>query len=132
MFFIPFFTLFCTEILKVIIQSIKQKEFSIAWFLHSGGMPSGHSSFTSSVATLTAYVKGYDSIEFLIALSLAIVVMYDARGLRAQVGKHAESINKLSSSKKTHDIYAGHTNLEVIIGASFGIIFTIVFIFLLK
>lgn len=125
MILIPFFTLFITETLKVIIQSIRQKKFEPAWFLHSGGMPSGHASFTSSIATIVAYMQGYNSAEFLIAGGFAIIIMYDARGVRATVGKHARTINKLGGGKSL-DEYIGHTNWEVAIGCALGISLSIV------
>ena len=127
MILIPFFVLACTEVLKVIIQSIKHGKFSLKWLLHSGGMPSGHSAFTASIATLVAYMKGYNSPEFLIALGFAIIVMYDARGVRATVGRHATHLNKVLK-KNTLEEYVGHTNWEVIVGGSLGIILTVLLI----
>lgn len=127
MIFIPFFVLFCTEILKVTIQSIKNKRFDASWIFHSGGMPSGHSAFTTSIATVVAYMNGYHSPEFLIALGFAIIVMYDARGVRRTVGYHAREINKLT---KTHALeeFVGHTNWEVVMGAVCGVSFTVLFL----
>jgi uncharacterized protein len=125
MILIPFFVLFITEILKTIIQSIRCKKFDIGWFLHSGGMPSGHASFTSSIATITAYINGYNSTEFLIAGGFAILIMYDARGLRAHVGTHAKTLNKLTK-KDPLDEFIGHTNWQVIIGCTLGISLSII------
>lgn len=127
MIFIPFFTLITTEIIKVIVQSIRVKELRFAWFAHPGGMPSGHASFTSSVATLVAYIQGYNSTEFLIALTFAIIVIYDARGIRATVGKHAQLLNTFSKKFKLEES-VGHTNWEVIVGTSLGITITILMI----
>ncbi len=124
-FFTPFIILFFTEVLKVIIKSIKNKKLQLKWFLHAGGMPSGHSSFTASIATLATYIKGFNSIEFLIASGFALLIMYDARGVRATVGKHAKLINSLY--KEYHlDESIGHTNLQVFIGACIGIGLTII------
>lgn len=124
--FIPFLTLLLTESLKTIIQSIKEKSFKPSWFLRSGGMPSGHSSFTSSIATIAAYIKGWDSVEFLIALGFAVIVMYDARGVRQAVSKHAKTINKLIIKKgEKLDESIGHTTKQVIVGCLIGVVFSL-------
>jgi acid phosphatase family membrane protein YuiD len=53
--------------------------------------------------------------------------MYDARGIRATVGKHAKLLNTFSKSFKLEES-VGHTNWEVIVGSSLGIILTILVI----
>lgn len=116
---IPFIVLGITETLKVLTKSIGQKRIAWESFFHSGGMPSGHSAFTASIATVVAYTQGIQSIEFLIAAGFAIIVMYDARGVRNAVSEHAKIINKL---KKTHlDESVGHTNNQVLIGCIVGV-----------
>ena len=127
MIFIPLVILILNEIIKISIHSLKNNKFQIRLFFHPGGMPSGHTAFASSVATLAYYMEGLQSIEFLIAFSLAIIVMYDARGLRATVEKHAKVINKMSNKIKL-DESVGHTNFQVIIGALFGSISTFILI----
>ncbi|PCI24621.1 hypothetical protein COB57_04370 [Candidatus Peregrinibacteria bacterium] len=116
---IPFVIILITECLKVIVQSFKQKRFTPAWFFHSGGMPSGHSAFTSSLTTLVGYTEGIESTSFLLAFSFMIIVIYDARGVRASVGKHAEILNHMNKEKKFEESI-GHTNWEVIVGLCTG------------
>lgn len=122
-FFIPFVVLGFTEALKTIIQSFKAGRFDLSWFLRSGGMPSGHSSFTAAIATVVGYLRGWESAEFLLALGLAVVVMYDARGVRQAVSRHAQLLNKLSPATKNHPLEesVGHTNLQVLVGGFIGI-----------
>ncbi|HPO05990.1 MAG TPA: divergent PAP2 family protein [Candidatus Gracilibacteria bacterium] len=128
-FFICFSTLFLNEIIKVIIQSVRYRKLNLSWFLHGGGMPSGHSAFTSSVATLVAYLKGWNSVEFLITLTIAMITIYDARGVRAMVGKHSREINKIAENSRLEE-FVGHTNWEAFIGACIGISLTVVQIML--
>jgi uncharacterized protein len=52
-------------------------------------MPSSHSATVSALATSVAMVEGFGSVAFGIAAILAIVVMYDAAGVRRWVGRQS-------------------------------------------
>ena len=58
-------------------------------------MPSSHSSFVTSLAMLVGFDKGFASTEFAITAVFAIIVMYDASGVRRAVGKQAEILNQI-------------------------------------
>ena len=122
---IPIIVLLTNELLKVVIQSLKAGKLELKWFMHAGGMPSGHSAFTSSIATISGLIAGFESVEFMLALGFAVIVIYDARGLRATVGKHAKVINKYHKAKQL-DESVGHTNLEAFTGAVLGIAMSLI------
>lgn len=128
-FLIPLVALFLAESLKLVITSIQQKHFSAQTFLHSGGMPSGHSTLVSALATLIALKKSVHSIEFAMAMVLAIVVLYDAVSIRWQAGKHAKILNQLQKEKKL-DEQLGHSYLQMFAGTVLGILVTIVLFYL--
>ena len=78
----------------------------------------------------------FDSISFAIALGYALVTMYDAAGVRRAAGKTAACLNKMMDDFYKHDVQAiggklkellGHTPFEVIMGAIYGVAFTICF-----
>lgn len=119
-FLIPLFALFLAESLKVLITSVQQKHFSAKTFLHSGGMPSGHSTLVSSLATIVCLKNGVHSVEFAIAMVMAIVVLYDAVSIRWQAGKHAKILNQLQNEKKL-DERLGHTYWQMLAGTILGI-----------
>lgn len=50
-----------------------------------GGMPSSHATLVCALATTVAIVYGVNSAVFAIAAFLALVVMYDAAGVRQTV-----------------------------------------------
>lgn len=126
-FFIPFLVLGFTEALKTVVQSVKSGRFDLSWFLRSGGMPSGHSSFTAAIATVVGSLRGWQSAEFLLALGLAVVVMYDARGVRQAVSRHARLLNQLSPATKVNPLEEsiGHTNLQVLVGGVIGVLISL-------
>ena len=123
---IPFVVLLSTEITKFTVHCISKKTIDLKYFFHPGGIPSGHSSFVSSVATLVGYTQGLDSILFLIAVTFALIVMYDAQGVRACVSKHAKVINSLHKKKLKLNERVGHSTMEVIVGAFFGVSLTLI------
>jgi len=119
-----------TQIIKVSIGIIRQKRFDFRWFVGTGGMPSSHAAGAACLATSIGLEYGFNSVYFALAASFAIVVMFDAQGVRRATGKQAHILNKI-----TEDIYwrgridegrlrelVGHTPVEVIVGFLLGVI----------
>lgn len=118
------------QILKVIIVCIKDKKFNPERFVGSGGMPSSHSAFVMSISTKAGVVYGFSSGIYALSLAFALVVMYDAAGVRRAAGKQATILNMiiddLNSNKgiKINRLkeLIGHTPFEVVAGAVLGIL----------
>jgi acid phosphatase family membrane protein YuiD len=140
-------TLILAGITWVIAQAIKtgvilfqQKRLDWNYMISSGGMPSAHSATVCSLATSIAMTEGMGSVYFSIAVVLAIIVMYDAAGVRQSVGEHSAFLNRLikelsfktTRSEREEDFreFIGHTPFQVLIGALLGIIITWLWIFL--
>ena len=121
---------FIAQLLKVIFVLITERRIDFSRFVGSGGMPSSHTAFVTSLAVSVASVKGFDSVEFAISFAVAMVVMYDASGVRRAAGQQARILNKLVYEWRRHDLtfveeqlkeFLGHTPFEVLIGALLGI-----------
>ena len=131
---IPFLVLIITQIFKTIYFSIKNKKLDLFTLLTTGGLPSSHSALVSSLATVVLKVNGAGSAEFAIAVILAIIVMYDASGIRKAAGEHAKILNEMMEEKEYYSSkeykklkeLLGHTKLEVFIGLLTGIILTLI------
>jgi acid phosphatase family membrane protein YuiD len=133
------------QLIKIIINAIVNKTFSLERLFGDGGMPSGHSATVTACALMIGVHEGFASPLFALALVLAIIVMHDATGVRQEAGKHAQSImditnvinqyldyvneedNKLRNEKLKTLI--GHTKLQVLFGALTGIGVVIVYLF---
>lgn len=116
--------------LKILWHFFSHRALNFKIFFHTGGMPSSHSASVSSLATSVGLVDGFDTTTFAIALGLAIIVMYDAAGVRRAAGKMAGILNRI-----TEDVYEhhpekvperlrellGHTPVEVVVGCLLGI-----------
>lgn len=129
---ISIFSCFLAQFIKIFTG--KEKRIDFKRIIISGGMPSSHSSFVTSLAMLVGFDKGFASTEFAITAVFAIIVMYDASGVRRAVGKQAEILNqivddffhgKFDQHKKLKEL-VGHTPKEVLFGALLGIIMGIV------
>ena len=77
-----------------------------------------------------------DSFEFAISLLFAIVVMYDAMGVRRETGIQAKLLNDMlktfedmgRSELSTYDKlkeFVGHTPLQVLAGAILGVLIAV-------
>ena len=113
--------------IKVLTYIVQHKNINFKIFTTTGGMPSSHSAFVIGMATTTGLIDGFHSTTFALALGFALVVMYDAAGLRRSAGKMAATLNKIvdhvynvPTSEKLRELL-GHTPVEVFVGAILGI-----------
>lgn len=129
------------QFIKTLIAFIKHRRFDKSRLAGAGGMPSSHSAVTCSVV-LTAYFEyGFSSPIFAMAFVLALIVMYDATGVRWAAGLHAKAINNIvrylsdNDHPDTDEIKSliprlneslGHRVVEVICGAILGIAISII------
>ena len=126
---VPITAWFAAQLLKIIINIIKNKKMDFLLLVSSGGMPSSHSSFTVSLAVTIGYNYGWNSGLFALSIAFALIVMYDAAGVRRTAGKQAKVLNKLIHSHmdrieiegKLKELI-GHTPLEVLMGALLGVV----------
>lgn len=123
---------FLAQVLKFFIHLIFKGKVDFKRFTTTGGMPSSHSAGVVGIATAVGIISGFSSIDFSIAMGSAIVVMYDAAGLRRASGKMAACLNRIMDDFYKHEVQAvggklkellGHTPIEVFAGAIFGVIY---------
>ncbi|MCM1568148.1 MAG: divergent PAP2 family protein [Roseburia sp.] len=128
---------FVAQILKTAIHMFFTKKFVAERLVGSGGMPSSHSATVCSLSTASYILYGPGSFEFAISLILAIIVMYDAMGVRRETGIQAKVLNdmarifadmgrnEISADEKLKE-FVGHTPLQVLVGAILGVLVAIV------
>ena len=128
---------FVAQVFKVIITFITYRKWDFSRMFGSGGMPSSHSSFICALATSVGMSRGFQSVEFAIAVALALIVMYDAAGVRRSAGKQAAVINRIiqdmmKRGSKLTQVHLkeliGHTPFEVIVGSLLGVLIGILVI----
>jgi acid phosphatase family membrane protein YuiD len=121
------------QILKVFIQRGRVKYWDWNILFQTGGMPSSHSAMVSALAVKMLLLYGWASPWFAVSFILAIIVMYDAIGVRRQAGEMAmileeciygaatdSPIKSTAATGLRHWRRKGHTPLEVVGGAILG------------
>ena len=121
---------FAAQLLKTLIDFRVYRSFHPERLYGSGGMPSSHSSTVCALAAMALWEYGADSFQFAISFILAVIVMYDAAGVRLETGKQAQVLNQLLKENPfawTGEIreqklkeFVGHTPLQVAAGAGLG------------
>jgi len=124
---------FLAQAIKVVLYRFAEKHWNFWHFFEAGGMPSAHSASVTSLTLGIALTQGWSSPLFTISLVFALIVMYDATGVRRAAGKQAEILNKI-----VDDIYSngkirieklkeilGHDPIEVFAGATLAVIMTL-------
>lgn len=117
------------QLSKLLVALVLERQWRPAVLLETGGMPSSHAALVSGVAAGVGWQGGFDQPLFALACALALVVMYDASGVRRAAGLQAERLNTLTtpvdadccSSLEPLNINLGHTRRQVFVGAVLGI-----------
>lgn len=118
------------QMLKVPIEYLQTHRLNWALLVQAGGMPSSHSALIVGIAHGIGLSMGFDSALFALAFAMAMIVIYDATGIRRQAGKHAELINAMINDlaagnplkeEQLREVL-GHTPLEALGGILLGLI----------
>ncbi len=128
---IPICSWAIAQLLKVIVILIRKRQLDLRYMVISGGMPSAHSTIVSALATTVALIQGFGSMAFGITALLALIVMYDAAGVRQSVGKQSIVLNRiiqelrlrrpLTELERDLKEFIGHTSFQVLAGGLLGI-----------
>ena len=127
---------------KTILDAVKHRSFNKQRLAGAGGMPSSHSAVCCSVVLTSYFLYGFQSPVFALAFIVALIVMYDATGVRWAAGLHAKAINQIveyldsgdvnDQEKDLNDLIPklneslGHRVIEVICGALLGVAIAVI------
>lgn len=133
--YMPLIVWACIQVFKVISELIVTKKFNFKRLMGAGGMPSSHSAVVTCLATLIGKEYGFDTGIFAMSAIFAVVVMYDAAGVRRAAGKQASLLNKIIQTPGLTSVefqeklveVLGHTPLQVFVGAIIGIVVGAIF-----
>ena len=132
---------FSAQLVKTVVHLCLYREWKFERMVGSGGMPSSHSAVTCSVLLTSYLIYGFSSPIFAMAFVLALIVMYDATGVRWAAGLHAKAINYIveylgDENTKDKDQLKemipklneslGHRMIEVVCGALLGFVISLI------
>jgi hypothetical protein len=119
------------QLFKLVVGLVREKRLDLRFFVRSGGIASAHTALVTALATSVAIMEGLNSVAFAIAVVFAVVVMYDAAGVRLSVSRQSVILNRIVKELRErrpgeleHDLreFIGHTPVQVFIGAAMGIL----------
>lgn len=118
------------QIIKLPLEYFLHRNWDWGLLLSTGGMPSSHSALVIALSVSIGLQEGFKSPLFAIAWVLAMIVIYDAIGIRRHAGDHARVLNLMIDELFTGHPLAekelkevlGHTPREVIAGVALGIV----------
>lgn len=119
------------QALKLVIEFAKNRKINLRVLVTTGGMPSAHSAMVTALATGVGQTAGWNSAEFAIAFVFAMIVMYDAAGVRQAAGKQARILNQIIDEffQEDHEFnedrlkeLLGHTPMQVVVGSVLGVV----------
>ncbi|MCL6515428.1 divergent PAP2 family protein [Alicyclobacillus sp.] len=131
------------QLAKVPLHYVLYREWDLHKVIDAGGMPSSHAAGAAALTVALAYVVGPQSPVFATAVVFAVIVMYDAGGIRRHAGEHAVLLNRLAMELAESGIAVqaastvregerlkeilGHEPREVVVGAILGAVVGAVF-----
>ncbi|WP_246945734.1 divergent PAP2 family protein [Bacillus pinisoli] len=138
------------QFVKVPIQYIASRKLDWSLLTSTGGMPSSHSAAVTALTTAIGIEQGMDSPIFAVSTVFAIIVMFDATGVRRHAGEQATVLNKLvtdfqkfvdevthwqekeeQEKRKELKELLGHQPIEVFFGGLTGILLTFLLYYLI-
>ncbi|MCB1221911.1 MAG: divergent PAP2 family protein [Planctomycetales bacterium] len=141
---VGFFGLFIAQIIKLIVSLVSSGRMDFRRLVDTGGMPSSHTSFVSSVTTSIGIIEGFHSTMFAVALCFSVIVVYDATNLRRSAGYHAQWLNrivpdllqgKIIKEKFDYKVLRellGHNPIEVFVGGVLGVLIAVLTLYFLN
>jgi uncharacterized protein len=139
------FGIIFAQFIKIPIKFLITRKLDWKLMTSTGGMPSSHSAAVTSLTTAIAYETGIDSPLFAVSAIFAVIVMFDATGIRFQAGQQAIIINQMrvdfqtfvqeakgwqkkDGEQKIQELKTllGHKPSEVFAGAVTGVVISII------
>ncbi|MEL6383376.1 MAG: divergent PAP2 family protein [Cyanobacteria bacterium J06626_18] len=117
------------QALKVVFEFAQHGKVNLRVLVETGGMPSSHSALVTALACGIGQTLGWASPAFAVTTVFAVIVMYDAAGVRQAAGKQAKILNQIIDelfrekpefNEDRLKELLGHTPVQVIVGSVLG------------
>lgn len=139
------FGILLAQFIKIPVTYFFTRKLDWSLMTSTGSMPSSHSAAVTSLTTAIAFEHGLDSTLFAVSAIFAVIVMFDATGIRYQAGQQAVIINQMridfqtfveeargwqkkDEEQKIEELKTllGHKPSEVFVGALLGIFISVI------
>lgn len=110
------------QVLKVVIELIRTRRLNLLRFFDNGGMPSSHTALVTALTVGVGRDAGIDSPLFAVTLLFSLYFVFEAAGLRMEVGNQARTLNELVDElRQTHHL--DRERLKELVGHTWGEVF---------
>jgi hypothetical protein len=114
-----------SQLFKLARYSIRDGRFRLSHLLSTGGMPSAHSAFVTTLAVSVGLWRGLGSEVFAVSAVFGSIIVYDSIRLRGTVDIHTRILRDLQSRiPASADIriprWVGHSVAETAVGIAVG------------
>lgn len=120
------------QLLKPGLDVVFRRPFRWQRAFHTGGMPSSHTSLVTTLTLGVAALDGTSSTVFAVTLIFSMYFVFEATGLRQEVGEQARILNEMIDELLSHHTVrpdgarlrelVGHTWAEVLGGGVVGVV----------
>lgn len=139
--------IFISQVTKIPAAYFLKRPVTFALMFSTGGMPSSHSAGVAALVSAIVIEQGWETPATAVALTFGVLVIFDSMGVRRQSGEHGIIINelihdiqllaqpltgknaqikeKIENNTTPGTVFLGHKPIEVIMGAVYGIILTL-------
>jgi hypothetical protein len=110
------------QVLKVVVELVRTRRLNLLRFFDNGGMPSSHTAMVTALTIGVARDAGFGSSIFAVTFLFSLYFVFEAAGLRAEVGNQAKVLNELADELR-HTHHVDRTRLKELVGHTWGEVF---------
>ena len=107
---------------KILVELFSHRRWRPGIFFENGGMPSSHTATVTTLALAVGRAEGFGSSLFSLVLVFSLFVIFEATGMRQEIGKQAQLINDLMDSALAGKHVSG-SRLRELMGHTWGEVF---------
>jgi uncharacterized protein len=110
------------QVLKILIELIRTRRLNLLRFFDNGGMPSSHTALVTALTYGVGRDAGIGSPLFAVTLLFSLYFVFEAAGLRQEVGNQAKMLNDLVDELR-HTHHLDRERLKELVGHTWGEVF---------
>jgi len=110
------------QLLKVVVELVRTRRLNLLRFFDNGGMPSSHTALVTVLTIGVGRDSGIGSALFAVTVMFSLYFIFEAAGLRQEVGNQARVLNDLVDELR-HSHHLDRTRLKELVGHTWGEVF---------
>jgi len=129
-FLVPVICGVLIQIIKLTLQCVTERRFTLDALTQADGMPNLHSAVFSSLSMTIGIKYGFSSILFSVVAAFSVIIIHDTMRLKGEKVKQTDVLNKIISSNESYQDITEDADLrtlrfrplDVLSGTALGII----------